>query len=65
MSKLITVDANGVPTAADAKLMDVVTSVVSTNTALTGTYGLIQKVSLVALGMSAQSKRKLGTWNPI
>lgn len=64
-SKKIVVDAAGVPTATDATLMDVVTTLISTDSAVTGTYGLIQKGLLFVGGMSLQSKRKLGTFNPM
>lgn len=65
MSKKIVVDAAGVPTATDAELLDIFTTVLSTDTALTGVYGLVQKAGLVVAGMSFQNKRKIDTFNPI
>jgi hypothetical protein len=67
-SQLITVggtDAVPTFTGAEAKLLDIATTAVSTDKALTGMYGLAQKALFVGAGMAIQSKRKLGTWNPI
>lgn len=64
MSKKIIVNAEGVPTATDAKLVDVLTTVLSSDTALTGTYGLAQKALLVAAGMSIESKMRADTFKP-
>lgn len=64
MSKKIIVDAAGVPTASDAKLSDVFTTVLSSDTALTGTYGLTQKVLLVGAGMSIEAKMRADTFKP-
>lgn len=50
-------------TAKPAELVDVVTTVVSTDSALTGMYGFGQKVALVVAGMSIQSKRKTDSFN--
>lgn len=49
----------------EAKVMDIVTTVFSADSAVTGTYGLLQKGALFLGGMSVQSKRKLGTFNPL
>lgn len=49
----------------DAKIMDIFTTLVSTSEAVTGTYALIQKAGLFIGGMSVQSKRKQGTFNPL
>lgn len=49
----------------DAKIMDILTTALSSDSALTGTYGLLQKAALFAGGMSVQSKRKLNTFNPL
>lgn len=65
MSKKITLKADNTTLVEDASLSDVLTTVVSTDTTLSGTYGFVQKVGLVALGMVVQSKRKLGTYNPL
>lgn len=66
MSKKIVLAANGATaTVADATIGDIFTTVISTDTAVTGTYGLVQKGLLLVGGMSIQSKRKLGTFNPL
>lgn len=64
MSKKIIVDAAGVPTAEDAGLADVFTTILSSDTALTGTYGLAQKALLVVTGMSIESKMRADTFKP-
>jgi len=50
-------------TAKPAELIDVVTTVVSTDSALTGVYGFGQKAALVVAGMSIQSKLKTNSFN--
>lgn len=66
MSKKIVLAADGATASvADATVADIFTSVISTDTAVTGTYGLVQRGLLVVAGMSIQSKRKLGTFNPL
>lgn len=66
MSKKIVLAADGsTATVAEATISDIVTTVVSTNSAVTGTYGLVQRGLLVVGGMAIQSKRKLGTFNPL
>lgn len=66
MSKKIVLAADGATaTVADATIADIFTSVISTDTAVTGTYGLVQRGLLLVAGMSIQSKRKLGTFNPL
>jgi hypothetical protein len=57
MSKLITIPATGAPTAEDAKLSDIATTLLSTDKAVVGTYGFLQKVMLVGVGMVAQNYR--------
>lgn len=52
-------------TVTEAKVMDILTTALSTDTAVTGSYGLIQKIGLFVAGMSVQSKRKIGTFNPL
>lgn len=49
----------------EAKILDIASTLMSSDSFVTGTYGLVQKLALVAIGMSVQSKRKLGTFNPI
>lgn len=66
MSKLITLSADGTTaTVADAKIADIVTTAISTNTAVTGTYGLIQKGLMVVGGMALQNNRLGRGWNPL
>lgn len=64
MSKKITLKNDNTTLVEDASAFDIVSTVISTDTTLTGTYGLLQKVGLVTLGMVVQSKRKLNTYNP-
>lgn len=46
-----------------AKLLDIVTTLLSSDSALTGAYGLVQKAALVFGGMSLNSKIKTGSFN--
>lgn len=50
-------------TTKDAELLDIVTTAMSTESAVTGTYGLIQRAGLVLGGMSLQSYIKNNTFN--
>lgn len=52
-----------VATAAPAEMLDVVSTLFSTNSAVTGMYGLIQRGGLFAAGMATQSKLKNNTFN--
>lgn len=66
MSKKIVLAADGnTATVGDADIADIFTTLVSTDSCVTGTYGLVQRGLLVVAGMSIQSKRKLGTFNPL
>jgi len=66
MSKKMTLSADGTTaTVGEASMIDVLTTAISTDSAITGTLGLVQKAGLVVLGMSLQSKRKLGTFSPL
>lgn len=65
-SKTVTLSADGATaTVANAQLGDVLTTLISTNSAVTGMYGLLQKASLVVLGMAVQNNRLGRGWNPI
>lgn len=65
MSKKLVLSADGATaTVAEATVSDIFTTAISTNEAVTGTYGLVQKAGLVVLGMSIQNKRKADTFNP-
>lgn len=66
MSKLVTLSADeNTATVVDAKIGDIFSSVLSSNKAVTGAYGLIQKAGLVAGGMMINSYRLRGSFNPI
>lgn len=64
MSKLLTHVEGGTPTVADAKLTDIVTTVFSSNQALTGAYGLLQRAAVFVGGMTLQNYRLTGKLNP-
>lgn len=58
MSKIMKLNAAGdAATIANAKLGDILTTLVSTDSAVTGVYKLVQNVLLVAAGMTVQSYR--------
>lgn len=65
MSKKVIVGADGAATVSDASLADLVTTLFSTDSALTGTYGLLQKAALVYGGMTIQSVRLGNGWNAL
>lgn len=65
MSKKIVVAADGTATATEAEFVDVITTALSTDTALTGTLGLVQRGLFLVGGMAIQNKRKQGSWNPL
>lgn len=65
MSKKVIINAAGQASVEDAKIVDILTTAVSADSAVTGTYGLVQKGLLLVGGMALQSKRKNGTWNPL
>lgn len=64
-SKKVTVGADGSVTAEDASFLDVATTLISTDSAVTGTYGLVQRLALLIGGMAINAKRLAGSWNPI
>lgn len=64
MSLKLTATSVGNATAEDAKIFDIVTTLFSSDQAVTGTYGFIQKGALFLAGMSAQNKRVNNNWNP-
>lgn len=58
MSKKVTLDAAGTAaTVVDATIGDVFSTMLSTDSAVTGMYGLAQKAALVAGGMAVQNYR--------
>lgn len=65
MSKKVIINAEGRASVEDAKIVDILTTAVSADSAVTGTYGLVQKALFLVGGMALQSKRKNGTWNPL
>lgn len=65
MSKKITLSADGASaTVADATLSDIGATLISTDSVVTGTYGLLQKGMLVVAGMVVQNYRLTGGINP-
>lgn len=65
MSKKIVLSADGATaTVTDAVLLDVITTLVSPDSTVTGTYGLVQKIALFVGGMSVQAKRLKDSYNP-
>lgn len=65
MSKKITLSADGASaTVADATLSDIGTTLISTDSVVTGAYGLLQKGLLVVAGMGVQNYRLTGSINP-
>lgn len=52
-----------VATAAPAEMLDIVSTLFSTNSAVTGMYGLLQRGGLLIGGMALQSKLKSNTFN--
>lgn len=64
-SKKVTLSADGTTaTVAPATLGDIVTTLVSTDSAVTGMYGLAQRAGLFVAGMAVQNKRVGGSLNP-
>lgn len=63
-SKKVTLSADGATaTVATATIGDVFTTAISTDSAVTGLYGIAQKAGLVALGMAVQNNRLGNGWN--
>lgn len=57
--------AGGAPTVTreDAKITDILTTALSTDSAVTGAYGLIQKGLVFAGGMAVNNYMKKGSFN--
>lgn len=65
-SKKLVLSADGLTaTVTDAELADIVSTVFSSDTTITGSYGLVQRGLLFVGGMAVQNKRRMGSWNPI
>lgn len=62
-SKTVTQTDTGA-TAVDATISDIFTTVFSTEKAVTGVYGVLQKVLLVGTGMVVESKMRAKTFKP-
>lgn len=67
MSKKIVLGAAGANTATvtDAVISDIFTTVLSTDTVVSGAYGLAQRGAFFVAGMAAQNARLGRGWNPI
>lgn len=66
MSKKVTLAADGLTaTVSDATIGDIGSTLISTDSAVTGVYGLAQKALLVGGGMMVNSYRLRGSFNPI
>jgi hypothetical protein len=64
-SKKMVLSADGTTaTVADATLGDIVTSVFTSDTCVTGAYGFVQKAALVIGGMAVQNNRLGNGLNP-
>lgn len=65
VSKKLTLAADGATAAvATAEATDIFTTLIDTNVALTGAYGLAQKALLFVGGMALQNYRIAGSINP-
>lgn len=63
-SKVVKLNADGTAaTVAEATVSDIFTTAVSMDSAVTGAYGVAQRLGLVALGMGFQNSRLTGSWN--
>lgn len=62
-SKTVTQTDTGA-TAEDATVADIFTTIFSTEKAVTGVYGVLQKVLLVGTGMVVESKMRARTFKP-
>lgn len=61
MSKLLTLNAAGDAAAVtDATIGDIFSTAISTTQAVTGMYGLVQKLGIAALGATVQTMRLRG-----
>lgn len=64
-SKLVTLSADeATATVAEATGGDIITTAFSMNSAVTGLYGVAQKVGLFIGGMAFQEYRRTGNLNP-
>jgi hypothetical protein len=64
VSKKVVIATDGTATVTDATLVDIFSTVISQDAAVTGMYGLIQKAGLVVGGMSIQNVRAGRPANP-
>lgn len=63
--KKVTLASTGTATSEDAVVSDIVTTALSTNTFVSGTYNIVQKLMIFGAGMALQNYRRLGSWNPV
>lgn len=64
MSKKVTLSADGATaTVVDATVGDIFATALTTNSAVTGTYGFVQKGLFFAAGMITQNIRVGRSWN--
>lgn len=64
MSVLVTAPTASSVSGQEATLFDVVSTLFSSDKAVTGIYGFVQKAALVVAGMSLQNWRQKDEWNP-
>lgn len=64
MSILVNAPAVNNVTASDATVFDIFSTLISSEKAVTGVLGFVQKAGLFLAGMSLQSYRTNQTWNP-
>lgn len=63
MSKKVIVSADGSASATDATIGDIFTTLVSTDSVVTGSYGLVQKLLLVGVGAVGLNLYQGRGWN--
>lgn len=63
MSKKVLVAADGTASSTDATIGDIFTTLFSADSAVTGTYGLVQKLLLVGSGAVALNLYQGRGWN--
>lgn len=64
-SKKVTVSADGTTaTVADATISDIFSTLISSDVAITGAYGLAQRAGLFVAGMGYQNSRLGNGFNP-
>lgn len=64
MSKKLTLNADNTVTVVDATLGDIPSTMISSNSKLTGVYGFVQSAAFVGIGAVAESKKRGGGFLP-